>query len=111
MPCFHLYPRIIRNAEYRVETGRIGARIRFSRKRKGEKRGERLVQHRIGPSPPHHSVTGLEERRPREDGPKGGQPRRTQTPGVAAPPVAPTWPDLLPPTAINVVRMVRARVH
>jgi hypothetical protein len=42
MPCFHLYPRIIRNAEHRVETDRIGARIRFSGKLKGrrEKKGQ-----------------------------------------------------------------------
>jgi hypothetical protein len=30
---------------------------------------------------------------------------------VAAPPVVLTWPGLLPPTTINVVRMVRAWVH
>jgi hypothetical protein len=30
---------------------------------------------------------------------------------MAAPPVVPTWPGLLPPTAINVVRTVRAWVH
>jgi hypothetical protein len=72
MACFHLYPRIIRNAEHRVETGITGARIRFSRKRKGEKRGERPVQHRIGPSPPHHSITSPEEWQPREDRPEWG---------------------------------------
>jgi hypothetical protein len=71
-PCFHLYPRIIRNAEHMVETSRIGARIWFSGKHKGEKRGERPVQHRIRPSPPHHNITGLEERRPREDRPERG---------------------------------------
>jgi hypothetical protein len=71
MPCFHLYPRIIRNAEHRVETGRTGARIRFLESIKG-RRGERPFLHRIGPSPPHHSVTGLEERWPREDGPERG---------------------------------------
>jgi hypothetical protein len=94
-----------------METGRTGARIRFSRKRKGEKRGERPVQHRIGLSPPHHSITGLEERWPAEDGPERGQPRRACAPGTAAVPVVPTWPGLLPPTAINAVRTVLAWVH
>jgi hypothetical protein len=29
MLCFHLYPRIIRNAEHRVETGETEEKVRF----------------------------------------------------------------------------------
>jgi hypothetical protein len=60
----------------------------------------------------HHTITLLAQRRGghAKTGPRGDSPG-THAPGAAAPHVAPTWLGLLPPTAINVVRMVRAWVH
>jgi hypothetical protein len=61
MPCFHLYPRIIRNTGTGGETGETEEKLCFSRKRKGREKRSRPTQLRIRPSPPSHAATGPKE--------------------------------------------------
>jgi hypothetical protein len=61
MPCFHLYPRIIRNTGTGGETGKTEEKLRFFRKHKGIEKRRRPIQLRIRPSPLCHAATRPEE--------------------------------------------------
>jgi hypothetical protein len=60
----------------------------------------------------HHTIALLAQRRGghAKTGPRGAS-LGARALGVATPPMAPTWLGLLPPTAINAVRTVRAWVR
>jgi hypothetical protein len=52
MPCFQLYPRIIRNAETGTKIGETEEKVRFLDSVLEEKRGSWPTQSRSGPSAP-----------------------------------------------------------